>query len=71
MIIGTGGIIINNKNRKIFLEKIKEGEENKLVPENPSYFIDEKYILSHIGLLSTLDKDLAFKVLSENLKSLS
>lgn len=70
-VIGTGGVIINNKNPKIILEKIKEGEKNKLVPENPSYFIDEKYILSHIGLLSTLDEDLAFKVLSENLKSLT
>lgn len=67
-VIGTGGVIINNKNPKEILEKIKDGEENKLTPENPSYFIDEKYILSHIGLLSTIDKDLAFKVLSENLK---
>ena len=67
-VIGTGGVIINNKNPKEILEKIKDGEENKLTPENPSYFIDEKYILSHIGLLSTIDKDLAFKILSENLK---
>lgn len=63
-------MIINNKNPKEILEKIKDGEENKLTPENPSYFIDEKYILSHIGLLSTIDKDLAFKILSENLKEI-
>lgn len=69
-VIGTGGVIINNKNPKEILEKIKDGEENKLTPENPSYFIDEKYILSHIGLLSTIDKDLAFKILSENLKEI-
>lgn len=70
-IIGTGGVIINNKNPKNILEKIKLGEKNKLVPENPSYFIDKKYILSHIGLLSTIDRDLAFKVLSENLEPLA
>ena len=70
-VIGTGGVIINNKNPKNILEKIKFREKNKLVPENPSYFSDEKYILSHIGLLSTIDRHLAFKVLSENLKPLA
>lgn len=61
-------MIINNKNPEEILEKIKDGGKNKLTPENSSYFTDEKYILSHIVLLSNIDKDLAFMILNQNLK---
>ncbi|RVU55612.1 methylaspartate mutase accessory protein GlmL [Anaerosphaera multitolerans] len=70
MVIGTGGVIINSKDAKCILKQVKNGDEKKLLPENPDFYLDKEYILSSMGLLSMRDSDLAFEILTENIKKL-
>lgn len=70
LVIGTGGVIVNSKNQREILSKVSIGEEKYLLPRNPKYFVDERYILSAMGLLSVRDENLAFKILTKNLVEL-
>lgn len=65
-IIGTGGILVNSEDYKDILKNYKSDEANKLSPEDPNLYIDKNYILSAMGLLSMVDKDLAFKIIKKD-----
>ena len=71
-IIGTGGIIINSSNPKEILEALlfNIDDPNSLKPRNPKYLVDKKYILSSLGLLATIDKDMAVRMLKKYIVNL-
>ena len=64
-IIGTGGPIINSENPEAILKHVlrrKKGEKDALLPSAGDFVVDRDYILYAVGLLSYVDKDLAFAV---------
>lgn len=72
-IIGTGGPIINGKDSKAILRSAlsdSNGEANILLPRKARFLLDKRYILYAAGLLSQIDKNIAFKVLKDNLLEL-
>lgn len=68
-IVGTGGVIINSVNYKNIISSCIIEEKNKLTPKNPGVLIDRRYILSAMGLLSTVDSELALKIMLENINA--
>lgn len=71
VVIGTGGVIVNNdKPRDILETSILDCSEKILSPKNPDFYLDEKYILSAMGLLATEKPEVALKILKDNLKKL-
>lgn len=67
-IIGTGGVLINSDVRYEILHNATLTEdENTLLPTNPDYYFDQKYILSAMGLLSTVNPELSLKILKKSL----
>lgn len=66
-IIGTGGSIVNSLNPENILKNILKSESGKLIPKKFQVLIDKNYILSAMGLLSTVDKDLAMNIMLLNL----
>lgn len=63
-IIGTGGVLIHSTDTK----KILELFEAPLYPTNPIYYKDKSYILSAMGLLSTVDPTSALIIMKKYLK---
>lgn len=71
-IIGTGGILVHNDQPRDVLEaSLTPTDDLILTPETSELFIDQDYILSAIGLLSTVDKELAFDLAMEHIKPLN
>ncbi|MFK5883501.1 MAG: methylaspartate mutase accessory protein GlmL [Candidatus Izemoplasma sp.] len=64
-VIGTGGVLISNKDAKIILRQVnkKSNKALELRPNNPSYLIDRSYILAAMGLLSQKYPKLALKLM--------
>lgn len=68
-IIGTGGIIVHNEHPEdILAAALSKTEETVLTPQKSELYVDKDYILSAIGLLSTVDKELAFDIAIKHLK---
>ena len=69
-VIGTGGIIAYGKEPKWVLEAARYREEDatSLRPKNPGFFIDGKYILYAIGLLSKIAPEQALRIAKKNLE---
>lgn len=67
-VIGTGGVIINSNNPREILSECIGNDPNLLLPKSPKFLIDSKYIMSAMGVLSMIDKNLAFKILTDNLE---
>jgi len=68
-VIGTGGVLISNKDAKNILRQVNK-KSNRLLelrPNNPSYLIDTSYILSAMGLLSQKYPKLALKLMKQYL----
>ncbi|OGF50962.1 MAG: hypothetical protein A2231_06535 [Candidatus Firestonebacteria bacterium RIFOXYA2_FULL_40_8] len=70
-VIGSGGPLVNSKNPKemLFGVKRKPGEIF-LKPKNPEYFLDSKYIMWAVGLLSEVEPLAALKIMKMNLRRL-
>lgn len=66
-IIGTGGSIVNSSNPDNILKSISDSESRKLIPKKFQVLVDKNYILSAMGLLSTVDRDLAMNIMLDNL----
>lgn len=68
-VIGTGGVLINNKDAKMILKQVTK-KSNKILelrPTNPSILLDKSYILSGMGLLSLKYPKLALKLMKQYL----
>ncbi len=66
-LIGTGGILVNSENYEGILKNYKSEDPSKLSPVEPNIYLDNNYILSAMGLLSMVDKDLAFNIIEKNI----
>ena len=68
-VIGTGGPIIYSSNPRGILENAvaPPGNRECLKPTNPKFLLDKKYILSAAGLLSRVNRELALKILQNEL----
>lgn len=66
-VIGTGGVIVNSKNARAILEALifNINDPNSLKPRYPKFLIDKDYILSAMGLLTMVDKDMAVRMLKK------
>lgn len=67
LIIGTGGVMVNSDDYKEILKNYKSDDPNKLNPIKSELYLDKNYILSAMGLLSMIDKDLAFDIVEDNI----
>ncbi len=69
-VIGTGGVLINNEDAKEILREVNQKSNKKLElrPSDPEFLIDQKYILSAMGLLGQKYPKLAIKLMKENLE---
>ena len=68
-VIGTGGVLINNKDAKKILKQVnkKSNKALELRPTNPSILIDKSYIMAAMGLLSQKYPKVALKLLKQYL----
>lgn len=68
-VIGTGGVLINNKEAKKILKQVnkKSNKALELRPTNPSILIDKSYIMAAMGLLSQKYPKTALKLLKQYL----
>ncbi len=68
-VIGTGGVLINNKEAKKILKQVnkKSNKALELRPTNPSILIDKSYIMAAMGLLSQKHPITALKLMKQYL----
>ena len=66
-VVGTGGVIVNSRNPVEILKECIGSESNLLLPKNPRFLLDNNYILSAVGVLSMIDRELAYKAIRGNL----
>lgn len=66
-LIGTGGVIVNSKDPSGILKAglFHEEDLESLKPRHPKYLLDEKYVLSALGLLAMVDEDKALRMLKK------
>lgn len=66
-IIGTGGVLVNSKEPANILEAVTftMDDPESLKPRNPKFMIDKEYILSAMGLLAMVDKNMAVRMLKK------
>lgn len=72
-IIGSGGPIINAANPAGILKAAlnDKSEPDSLRPQNPLLYLDKKYIMYAMGLLSTIDKNKALRILKKEIINIS
>ena len=71
-VIGIGGALINSAHPQFILEgaKFNLKKYSYMKPKHPAYMLDEKYIFASMGLLSTVDPELALRLMKETIKQL-
>jgi uncharacterized protein (TIGR01319 family) len=71
-LIGTGGIFAYGREPRKVLESgcYNINHPESLRPRNPDYYIDEKYILYSVGLLSDIAPDVVLRIMKKYLKKL-
>ena len=69
-VIGTGGVLTRLEGSRELLEASFKNTDGKyLLPDQtPRIYIDQNYNMAALGLLSTIDKEAAVKLLSSSLK---
>lgn len=69
-IIGIGGAIINSPHPVRILEaaRFNPHKFNSMKPTEPDYMLDSKYIFASMGLLSTIDPELALTIMKKEIK---
>ncbi len=71
-VIGTGGPVINNPTPSQVLSGVlyTPQEPFSLMPKNPDYMLDKKYILSAMGLLSSINSDMSLTIMKKEMVNL-
>lgn len=66
-IIGTGGVIVNSNNYSEILKaaQFRADDLNSLKPRQPKLYLDKSYILSSMGLLTMIDKNMAIRMMKK------
>ena len=72
-VIGIGGAIINSNHPEYILKgAVYDIQKHSILkPKNPEFKIDQKYIFSSMGLLSTVDPELALALMKKEITPLS
>ncbi|RLL83184.1 GlmL-related ornithine degradation protein [Petrotoga sp. Shatin.DS.tank11.9.2.9.3] len=71
IIFGTGGILSRSKYKKeIFesLKQLKNSEDLLLPPKDVTFAYDKNYIFANIGVIANLDKEIAKKILQDDIE---
>lgn len=71
-VLGTGGVIVFSEHPEDILKSLlfTMDEPNSLKPRHPKFLLDQEYILSAMGLLSTVDDDMAVRMLKKYIVNL-
>lgn len=72
-VVGIGGAIINSENPDFILSGAKLTESEKAMfakPREPKYMLDKRYIFASMGLLSSVDKDMALRIMKQEIQSI-
>lgn len=71
-IIGCGGSVVHSIDPKYILEgALKKEKENSLLkPKSPKFLLDRSNIIASMGLLSKIDKNIAFEMMKKYLVSI-
>ena len=71
-LIGLGGpIVFSPGRREVLSAAIKaEGEETKLMPISPRLYVDEKYIMFALGLMSETEPDKALRIFKKYIREI-
>lgn len=66
-VLGTGGVIVNSQNPKGILEAslFTMDDPTSLKPRKPKFMLDKSYILSAMGLLTTVDENMAVRMMKK------
>ena len=71
-VIGIGGVVRNSRRPTEILKgalyDLRHSECTK--PLHPKFYLDERYIYASMGLLSMIDQELAFDIMTEETKEL-
>ena len=69
LIIGIGGALINSINPAGILDGAKATKQDLMTmkPKAPQYLLDKQYIFASMGLLSTLDAELALTIMKREI----
>jgi uncharacterized protein (TIGR01319 family) len=69
-IIGTGGPLVHCRRPDFLLAGLRADSQRPFIlkPTNPSFFLDEQYIMYAVGLLSETDADAAFHLMMRYVK---
>lgn len=72
-VVGTGGVLSNNPHAIAVLRQVKKGEVRNtvLLPETPSFFLDDNYVLFAAGMLAETQPTAAHRVLERNLEPIT
>jgi uncharacterized protein (TIGR01319 family) len=68
LVIGTGGVFCHREDGELILgEALERRAPRSLSPEGPRLRIDSSYLLAAAGVLATLDREAAWRLLKRNL----
>ena len=67
-VIGTGGVLVNSRRPADILRCSVLDQPGLLAPVSPELLLDERYLLSAMGLLSSIDPETALRILKKNLR---
>lgn len=68
-IIGTGGILVHNRNPCEILQAVERSSRDRgaLLPEKVETYLDTEYVLFSAGLLKEIDEDIAFEIMKNSI----
>ncbi len=66
-VLGTGGVLVNSEDPKSILEAslFTMDDPTSLKPRRPKFMLDKSYILSAMGLLTTVDENMAVRMMKK------
>lgn len=73
IIFGTGGILSRSKYKKEIFESLKQlkNSDDLLLPsKDVTFAYDKNYIFANIGVIANLDKEIAIKILQDDIECL-
>ncbi|MDR2726659.1 MAG: glutamate mutase L, partial [Deltaproteobacteria bacterium] len=71
-VVGTGGVLCNSENPLAVLRHAAGAAKRtgRMLPRSPGFMLDERYILSAMGLIGAVDPDLALTIMRRELRVL-
>jgi uncharacterized protein (TIGR01319 family) len=72
-VVGIGGALRNSENPLAVLRHAAGGatRTGRMLPRNPGFMLDERYILGAMGLIGAVDPDLALTIMKRELRVLA